>query len=412
MKKRRPKKKYIIITIVAFILLVLLLFFLFGDNLLKLESKDSNKTIEIDYDAKDFKYPKVSCKYLGINKAKKIKRINDIDVKKVGKQEIKYSCKTLTFKKEITVKYDVVDKVPPVIKLKGDKALTIYVGEKYVDKGVTATDNVDGDISKNVVVEGTVNTKKEGKNEIVYTITDSSGQKSTIKRVVTVKKRPVNGPKYSGGGSSMGCGEAGVIYLTFDDGPNPYYTPVILDVLKKYGVKATFFVTMAGPDSMIKREYNEGHAVALHSASHDYAKIYKSSEAFWADMNKVSARVERITGQKSMLLRFPGGVSNTISRRYKSGIMSQLAKEVEDKGYAYFDWNISSGDAGGTTNPDVEYRNVINALSKSRGNVILMHDIKKHTSLAIENIVKYGKNNGYQFKVLTSDVKCHQGINN
>ena len=92
--------------------------------------------------------------------------------------------------------------------------------------------------------------------------------------------------------------------------------------------------------------------------------------------------------------------------------MSLLAKEVEDKGYTYFDWNISSGDAGGTTNPNVEYKNVVNALSKSRGNVILMHDIKRHTALAIGNIIKYGKDNGYQFKVLTPDVKCHQGINN
>ena len=129
-------------------------------------------------------------------------------------------------------------------------------------------------------------------------------------------------------------------------------------------------------------------------------------------MNTVGDRVTRITGKKSTLLRFPGGVSNTVSRKYKSGIMTQLAKEVEAQGYAYFDWNISSGDAGGTTDPNVEYKNVINSLSKKRGNVILMHDIKKHTSLAIENIVKYGLDNGYTFKVLTNDVVCHQRINN
>jgi peptidoglycan/xylan/chitin deacetylase (PgdA/CDA1 family) len=92
--------------------------------------------------------------------------------------------------------------------------------------------------------------------------------------------------------------------------------------------------------------------------------------------------------------------------------MSQLAKEVEAKGYGYFDWNISSGDAGGTTDPNVEYKNVINSLSKSRGNVILMHDIKKHTSQAIGKIIKYGLDNGYKFKVLTKDVVCHQRINN
>lgn len=411
MKKKLSKKGKIIITSLLVIILLVLLFFLLGGKLLKLQSKE-NKTIEVEYASKDFEYPKITCKYMGINIDKKIKRLNNIDLKKVGKQEIKYSCKTLTFKKNISVNYNVIDKVAPKMKLKGDKALTIYIGEKYVDKGVTVTDNVDGDISKKVVVDGTVNTKKEGKTEIVYTIIDSSGNKSTIKRVVTVKKRPANGPSYSGGGSNMSCGEAGVIYLTFDDGPNGLYTPVILDALKKHGVKATFFVTMAGPDSMIKREFNEGHAVALHTASHDYAKVYSSSKGYWADLNKVSARVEKLTGKKSMLLRFPGGVSNTISRRYKIGIMSQVAKEVEDKGYTYFDWNISSGDAGGTTDPNVEYQNVVNALSKSRGNVVLMHDIKKHTSEAIDRIIKYGLDNGYTFKVLTSDVVCHQGINN
>ena len=412
MKKKKLKKKYYkILTVVLSLFIVIVLFFAFGGFLLKLDSNSLNKTNEIEFDTKDFTYPKVTCKYLGFNISKKIKRTNDIDVKKVGKQELKYTCKELTFKKEIAVKYDVVDKVPPVIKLNGKNDITLYVGDKFKDGGATATDNVDGDISKKVIVEGTVNTKKVGKAVITYTVTDSSGHKSVVKRKVTVKEKP----KYytpTGGSSNMSCGEAGVIYLTFDDGPNPYHTPTILNVLKKYGVKATFFVTMAGPDNLIKREYNEGHTVALHSASHDYAKIYKSSDAFWQDMATVSKRVERITGKKTMMFRFPGGASNTVSRHYSIGIMSQLAREADNTGYSYFDWNISSGDAGETTDPNQEYRNVVNSLSKTRGNVVLMHDIKEHTANAIESIVKYGKDNGYQFKVLTPDIVCHQGINN
>ena len=86
--------------------------------------------------------------------------------------------------------------------------------------------------------------------------------------------------------------------------------------------------------------------------------------------------------------------------------MSQLANEAASKGYTYFDWNVSSGDSGGTTNPDTEFKNVKNGLSKSKGNVILMHDIKEHTMKAIENIVKYGLDNGYSFKVLDSTVTC------
>ena len=92
--------------------------------------------------------------------------------------------------------------------------------------------------------------------------------------------------------------------------------------------------------------------------------------------------------------------------------MTRLAREVIDRGYNYFDWNISSGDAGGTTDPKQEYRNVINSLSKSRGNVVLMHDIKTHTANAIEDIVKYGIKNGYKFDVLNMSINCKQGINN
>jgi peptidoglycan/xylan/chitin deacetylase (PgdA/CDA1 family) len=289
--------------------------------------------------------------------------------------------------------------------------LSLYVGDSYEDKGAIANDNVDGDITDKIVIDNKVDTSKEGTYEVIYTITDSSGLVTTTKRSIEVKKKP-EPARTSTSSSSLGCGEAGVIYLTFDDGPNSTYTPVILDVLKKYNVKATFFVTSSGPDSLIKREYDEGHAVGLHSSSHAYEKIYVSSEAFWRDMNIVRDRVKNITGSQPTLLRFPGGVSNTVSKKYNKGIMGQLAKEVEQNGYSYFDWNISSGDAGGTTDPNVEYNNVISGLSKKRGNVILMHDIKKHTSIAIDKIVKYGLDNGYTFKVLDSSVVCHQRINN
>ena len=97
--------------------------------------------------------------------------------------------------------------------------------------------------------------------------------------------------------------------LTFDDGPNNTYTPIILDVLKKYDVKATFFVTNSGKDELIKREYDEGHAIGLHTASHSYEKIYVSTTAFFNDLDLVAARVKRITGMDATLTRFPGGSS-------------------------------------------------------------------------------------------------------
>lgn len=55
--------------------------------------------------------------------------------------------------------------------------------------------------------------------------------------------------------------------------------------------------------------------------------------------------MKRETGVEAKVIRFPGGSSNTVSRRYRKGIMSRLTKQVEEKGYTYFDWNCSSGDA-------------------------------------------------------------------
>ena len=177
-------------------------------------------------------------------------------------------------------------------------------------------------------------------------------------------------------------------------------TNVILDILKEENVKATFFVTMKGPDELIKREYDEGHTVALHSASHDYSYIYSSVDNYFNDLKIVHDRVLNITGYDSRIIRFPGGSSNTISRKYQNGIMSYLTKEVLNRSYRYFDWNISSGDAGETTDSHEVVKNVTTKLSHDKVNVILMHDIKSYTRDALKEIIEYGKNNGYTFDKL------------
>ena len=146
--------------------------------------------------------------------------------------------------------------------------------------------------------------------------------------------------------------------------------------LKEEGIKATFFVTNSGPDELIKREYDEGHAVGLHTASHNYSIVYNSVDSYFRDLGSVSDRVKRITGVESKIIRFPGGSSNTVSRRYVPGIMSTLTSEVINRGYRYYDWNLSSGDAVGGAPPSSNdiYNNVVSRLSKDRVNMVLMHD--------------------------------------
>jgi peptidoglycan/xylan/chitin deacetylase (PgdA/CDA1 family) len=296
------------------------------------------------------------------------------------------------------------DTEAPIIRLYGSKTVYLSPNETFKESGYAASDNCSGDITKKVTTSSNIDTSKIGSYTKTYKVTDDSGNETTITRNIIVREVKK---------TSLCTGEKGVIYLTFDDGPNATYTPKILDVLKKYNVKATFFVTMAGPDNLIKREYEEGHTVALHTATHNYKTVYSSIENYFNDLYKVQNRVNKIIGIKPTIIRFPGGSSNTVSRNYQEGIMSVLTNQVEEKGFKYYDWNISSGDAGGTTDPNVEYHNVVSNLSKNCSNIVLMHDIKKHTAQAIENIVKYGLDNGYTFKAITMDTEeIHQKVNN
>lgn len=302
---------------------------------------------------------------------------------------------------EVTVKDD---EMPSLI-LNGDSTIYLAKGNKYEEPGYVGVDNCDGNITKNVKINGIVDTKKVGTYELIYSIEDKYGNKSEVKRTVVVF--PKNNYK-------PGVKTDKTIYLTFDDGPGPH-TERLLNILKKYDVKATFFIT--GYDNryneLISREYKEGHTIGLHSYSHDYKVIYSSVENFMNDMKMLEDKVKQYTGTDTKIIRFPGGTSNTISRNYKRGIMSELSRTIEEMGYRYFDWTIVSGDAGETTNPDQIYENVTKVVSSDGYNVVLMHDIKYYTVDAIEKIIQFGLSNGYTFAPLTMDSPViHQGVNN
>ena len=282
----------------------------------------------------------------------------------------------------------------PDIKLIGNKEENIVINTPYNEKGVIVTDNCDKNIEKNIKKEGFVNTKKLGKYEIIYTVKDKSGNENSIKRIVNVIKSKKNKQK--------------TIYLTFDDGPSTTVTNEILEILKTEKIKATFFVINHEPvtDYIIKKIYTEGHAIGLHSYSHNYSEIYSSEKAFFEDLLKIEKKVYNITSKKIKITRFPGGSSNTISRRYKDGIMSQLTLEIRNKGYQYFDWNVDSMDAGGSKTTDDLYYNIVNNL-KENESIVLMHDTDKNnnTVTALKKVIKYAKENGYTFEKL--DIKSY-----
>lgn len=295
---------------------------------------------------------------------------------------------------------------PPQIQLLGEPRLSLKVGDIYEDAGAVATYSDSGDSgaeaitdsdSLSVVSSGKVDTTTPGNYLISYSATDQNGNTVVASRVVEVT--PQN---------------TGIIYLTFDDGPGPY-TAELLDILAKYNVKATFFVTNAGSDDMLRREYEEGHAIGLHTCSHNYAYIYQSVDNFLADLYCAQSRVKNATGHTSYLIRFPGGSSNLVSAHYDGGtrIMSALTREVEARGFTYFDWNVTSGDAGETTNSDTVFSNVISRVFRNGKSVVLQHDIKSFSIAAVERIIEWGLANGFTFAKLDQDsFSAHHGVNN
>lgn len=199
-------------------------------------------------------------------------------------------------------------------------------------------------------------------------------------------------------------------FFTFDDGPSAN-TEKILEILRQNNVKATFFV-VGTPTSfrakMYKQIADEGHTVGIHSYYHDYKKMYASEDAFLDDLNLIESYVKNNIGYKPAFYRFPGGSNNSY---LKPELYEVLAKDLKDRGYEFFDWNVASGDTAQVTPPkDFIVNNVINGCKerlklKKKNAVILMHDAaaKKTTPLALAEIIPAVKNMGYKIEPLTSE---------
>lgn len=302
-----------------------------------------------------------------------------------------------------SIVYD--DRTAPVLTLTGGKDAYIYVGDS-IGKAVTATDNVDGDITDKITTDTPVDTSKPGVYHVTYSVSDSYGNTSYASQTLTVRPVPTN--------NTENINWDKVIYLTFDDGPGQY-TQQLLDILAKHNVKATFFVTNQYPayQNMIAKEAQAGHTVAIHTYSHDYAQIYKSDTAYWEDFEKMEDVIQKQTGVRTNMFRFPGGSSNTISANYQKGIMTTLTREANEKGYIYVDWNLTSGDAGETTDSAVIRDNIERIVQQQKVSVVLCHDIHPFTVNAMDETITWCLEHGYTFLPLTdSSPVCHHQVNN
>ena len=195
-------------------------------------------------------------------------------------------------------------------------------------------------------------------------------------------------------------------YLSFDDGPSNCTEP-ILDILDVLDVKATFFVTATKEKSqhyLYKEMVKRGHALGLHSYSHNYSSIYRSKDAFYADIEELEEFLRMQVGSSPNILRFPGGSNNYINRQYAgTNLMPRLKEEAKKRGYVYFDWNCDANDA---INPPVPEKKITSSLMKSvhgqENLYILLHDFNGNTTVVdgLPEIIRRLKHKGYEFKVM------------
>lgn len=194
------------------------------------------------------------------------------------------------------------------------------------------------------------------------------------------------------------------VFLTFDDGPSKTVTPLILDLLKKENIKATFFLLGSrveyNPD-LVKRAYDEGHYIANHGYSHQYSSIYSSIDSILDEYNKTEQCIQKALGDSnyhSNLFRYPGG-----SNGGKYNKLKQEAKEVlKQNKIAYLDWNALSNDAAGAKTKEELINNIKSTVGGKSSVVILMHDAsdKILTYETLPDVISFLREQGYKFETI------------
>lgn len=200
-----------------------------------------------------------------------------------------------------------------------------------------------------------------------------------------------------------------IAYLTFDDGPSNN-THEILDILKQYNIKATFFVlgiqVQVFPETT-NRIYNEGHYIANHGYSHKYSEIYQSPEQVLNEFNQcnqIVAKTINVPEYNSHLFRFPGG---SVGGKYAE-LKKQAITLLEQNDILHIDWNSLTGDSE-KVNPTEEYLmdNLQKTTEGKNSLVILMHDAqaKKITAETLPKVIEYLQQQGYSFESFYDIIK-------
>ena len=191
------------------------------------------------------------------------------------------------------------------------------------------------------------------------------------------------------------------VILTFDDGPDPKYTPQILDILKKYHVPATFFLIGINAENnipLVKRIYNEGYEIGNHTFTHPNMADVSRNRAV-LEMSATRLLIECITGHSTVMFRAPFNADS------EPESMQELVPVALSKQYNYLTIgeSIDPNDWEPDVSADTIYYRTVAQAEKGLGSIILLHDAggeegaRQATVDALPRIIEYFKSRGDTF---------------
>lgn len=292
--------------------------------------------------------------------------------------------------------------------------LSLVLGVIFSTGAVTLAMKVPEKVTKLNEVKEAMTQVKSVKEEHVKALDQLGANVETLSAEVETLKTNLDKAKKENPeiAASMANVDTKYAYLTFDDGPSDN-TVKILDFLKANHIKATFFVIgKENMDHLYKRIVDEGHTLAIHSNTHDYSSIYQNVGTFMDDINTLANHLEKVTGVRPTIMRFPGGSNNTVSYRYGGKeVMNKIIEKVNKEGFLYFDWNVDSLDASANRqNKDVIVNSVLNGSAGKHEAIVLMHDAAAKTTTveALPQIVEGLRKNGFVFAEITEETPVVQ----
>lgn len=370
-----------------------------------------------------FKDPGVIASYRFHDYSKEVTCTSNLDTDKLGTYRIVYHLEH--YGKSVTRTVHVVDTKAPKITLKGNKSMRVFENGQYQEPGYQAVDAYDGDVTKKVKVENHVNMKKTGTYEVIYRVSDASGNTTQQTRTVQVCKDPTTTKLYYNHDDYDNTAEEWwfnkskdhqrtsgakpqslldkydafyqgkdekVIYLTFDEGGNDItYIKQIADVLNKNDVKATFFLTrnyIKTEAAFMRDLVKHGHVIGNHTWHHyDMTTL--------ANAKDVDAFVKEITETEKTYMEVCGEPMKKVFRFPKGGGSERAMKMVKDLGYRTYFWSHAYYDYAS----DVSGAEALKTMMEHyhNGAIYLLHPSNKGNYDAMDTFIKNMKKAGYRF---------------